>query len=110
MLTVLVILLVLVAFVLIVAILLQPRSQGGLGAAFGVSGADMLFGGHGGMEFLTKLTAVLSVVFVLLVLGINIYLATPRAPKSLMERSGAQQTIPAQPASGGQAAPQQQGQ
>ncbi len=102
MLTILIALLVLNAIILIIAILLQPRSQGGIGAAFGVGYADTIFGGRGGMEFLTKLTAVLSAVFVILVLGINVYLSTPRAPKSLMEREAT--TVPAQPAApaGGQ--------
>jgi len=110
MLTVLVVLLVLTSVILIVAILLQPRSQGGLGAAFGVGYADTLFGGRGGMEFLTKLTAILSAIFVVLVVGINIYLSTPRTHKSIMERETTQ-TVPVQPATpagGGQGAPQGQ--
>jgi preprotein translocase subunit SecG len=95
---------------LIIAILLQPRSQGGLGAAFGGGYADTLFGGRGGMEFLTKLTAILSAIFVVLIVGINIYLSTPRAHKSIMERETTQ-TVPVQPATpagGGQGASQGQ--
>ncbi|RKZ25580.1 preprotein translocase subunit SecG [bacterium] len=71
-------LLALDAVILIISIILQPRSQGGRGAAFGGStGAGTFFGGRGGMDFLTKLTAILSVVFVILIMAVNFYIGSP---------------------------------
>jgi len=110
-LTILLVLLVLNAIILIVSIMLQPRSQGGVGAAFGVGVADNIFGGKGGMEFLTKLTAVLSGVFVVLITVINIYLAMPSSHRNLMKREGsstATQQVPAEQGQGGQTQPQGQ--
>ncbi len=99
---ILVALLILDAIILVISIILQPRSQTGLGAAFGGAlGAGTLFGGRGGMEFLTKLTAILSIVFVILIMAVNFYIGTPRTGGSLMERSGTPISAPAQP-SGGQ--------
>lgn len=90
-------LLILDIVVLIVSIVLQPRGQGGLGAAFGGAfSANTLFGGKGGMEFLTKLTAVLSLVFVALIMALNFYIASGSGKRSLMQRSGTPVSAPAQ--------------
>lgn len=102
---ILVILLALDAVILVVSIILQPRSQGGLGAAFGgAMGAGTLFGGKGGMEFLTKLTAILSILFVALIMAVNFYIASPRGGGSLMRREAAPTSVPApsSPVGGGQ--------
>ena len=99
-LTILLILLVLNAIILIVSIMLQPRSQGGMGAAFGTGVADNIFGGKGGMEFLTKLTAVLSGLFIILIVIVNLYLSTPKKQENLMERG--ESAIPVQQAPAGQ--------
>ncbi|RKZ35109.1 preprotein translocase subunit SecG [bacterium] len=95
-LTILIVILILNAAILIISILLQPRSQGGIGSAFGVGVADSIFGGKGGMDFLTKLTAVLSVVFVTLIMIINFYLGAPTQQGTIMEReeTPTQQTQP----------------
>ena len=90
-------LLILDAIILMVSILLQPRSQGGIGAAFGGAGyASTLLGGKGGMEFLTKLTAILSLVFVALILAVNFYVASPGAGIR-MERESAPTSAPSGP-------------
>ncbi len=102
---ILIALLVLNAAVLIIAILLQPRGPGGLSAAFGGGGyVGAIFGGRGGLDFLTKLTAVLALIFVVLILVINVYISSPRAPKSLMKR----EVVPTAPA-GQTQTPTQQG-
>ncbi len=96
-------LLALDAVILVVAIILQPRSQGGgLGAAFGGSaGAGAFFGGRGGMEFLTKLTAVLCVVFVILIMAVNFYIGAPKNSGNTMQRGGGvPASAPANPAGG----------
>ncbi len=105
--TILLILLVVNALVLIVSILLQPRSQDGIGAAFGGGVADNIFGGKGGLGFLTKLTAVLSIVFVIIIMAINFTVASPgqrQGPAMERDTSIPGQQIPAggaPPAGGG---------
>ena len=75
---ILVALLILDAIALVVLVILQPRSQGGgMGSAFGASQTvTQIFGGKGGLDFLTKLTAYLSIVFVALIMGVNFYIAS----------------------------------
>ena len=92
-------LLILDVIILIISIMLQPRGQGGLGAAFGGAlSANTLFGGRGGMEFLTKLTAVLCLVFVALIMAVNFYIASGRGGGSLMKRdTSSPLSVPAQP-------------
>ncbi len=93
------------AILLIITIMLQPRSQGGgLGAAFGgSSAAGAFFGGRGGMEFLTKLTAVLSVIFVILIMVVNFYIGVPQSNRNTMQRTGgAPVSAPANPGGGTQ--------
>ena len=97
-------LLVIDAILIIISILLQPRSQYGIGSTFGGGGyATELFGGRGGMAFLTKVTAVLSIIFLILIFALNHYLASPSRPRPMMEREAAP-TVPMTPE---QAAPGQ---
>jgi len=100
---ILLVLIVITAIVIIVAILLQPRSQGGVGAAFGMGMGDNLFGGKGGMDFLTKATAVLSLVFVVLIMAYNFAMAHPTAQNSpAMERETSEMPAPTAPIDGGE--------
>jgi len=97
-LTILLILLVVNAIILIISILLQPRSQGGLGSTFGVGVADNIFGGKGGLDFLTKLTAVMAIVFVIIIMAINFTVASPgqhQGPAMERDTSIPGQQIPA---------------
>jgi len=55
---------VLVSLVLVVIVLLQSGTGGGLASAFGGSGGtDAVFGGRGAATFLSKMTTVLGIVF-----------------------------------------------
>jgi preprotein translocase subunit SecG len=55
---------VLVSLVIVVAVLLQSGSGGGLASTFGGSGGtDAVFGGRGAATFLSKLTTVLGAIF-----------------------------------------------
>src|SRR5262245_8047261 len=65
MVTIVTILHIFVCVFLILVVLLQAGKGGGMGLAFGSSGAQTVFGGSGAGNFLTKLTAGTAVVFML---------------------------------------------
>ena len=48
---------------LIIVVLLQQGKGGGLGAAFGGSASQQVFGGRGAGDLLTRLTAITAAVF-----------------------------------------------
>ena len=48
---------------LIIVVLLQQGKGGGLGAAFGGSATQQVFGGRGAGDLLTRLTAITAMVF-----------------------------------------------
>ncbi|MEO6699401.1 MAG: preprotein translocase subunit SecG [Paraperlucidibaca sp.] len=80
---------IIVAVVMIGLILLQQGKGAEMGASFGSGASGTVFGGSGSAGFLTKLTAVLALVFFLTSLGLAIYaknqtraLATQLAPNS----------------------------
>lgn len=76
MLTFILILHVLVAFFMILVVLLQPGNRGGVSAALGGAGGETVFGGRGANTFLTKLTFVAAVLFMLTNLSLS-FLSTP---------------------------------
>lgn len=55
-----------------IAILLQSSKGGGLAGAFGGGGMGAVFGGRGAATFLSKLTAILAALFMLLALVLGI--------------------------------------
>ena len=73
MLTFFTILHVLVCVFMIFVILLQPGKEDGMGAAIGggSGAATSAFGGRGAVTFLSKVTAVLAVIFFLTSLGLS---------------------------------------
>jgi preprotein translocase subunit SecG len=56
---------VIVCLFLILVILLQAGKGGGMGAAFGGSATQTVFGGRGAATFLSKLTATMAFIFML---------------------------------------------
>src|SRR5215831_3377849 len=56
---------IVVCIFLILVVLLQAGKGGGMGLAFGSSGAQTVFGGSGAGNFLTRLTAGTAVVFMI---------------------------------------------
>ncbi|MCM2290083.1 MAG: preprotein translocase subunit SecG [Sulfuritalea sp.] len=79
-------------------VLLQHGKGADMGAAFGSGASGSLFGATGSANFLSRVTAVLAVVFFLTSLGLS-YIATarPAASGSVMD-SAAVPTVPAVPA------------
>ncbi len=79
-------------------VLLQHGKGADMGAAFGSGASGSLFGATGSANFLSRVTAVLAVVFFLTSLGLS-YIATssPKASGSVMD-SAPVQPVPAVPA------------
>jgi preprotein translocase subunit SecG len=84
---------ILVCFALILIVLLQAGKGAEMGAAFG-GASQTIFGSAGAMGFLTKLTTVAAVVFMITSLVLS-YSATRRASTVIKEKPA--QTAPAEP-------------
>ena len=75
-------LIVIIAFILVILILIQPSKSGGLGAAFGGAGENV-FGAHA-MDHASKLTVWLIAIFFALTLALTA-VSAHSSPDSLME-------------------------
>jgi len=64
---------ILVCIFLIVLVLLQPGKGGGLGSVFGGGSSDSVFGSSGAAPFLTKLTRLLALIFVITSLSLGYF-------------------------------------
>jgi preprotein translocase subunit SecG len=64
---------VLIAFGLILVVLLQSGKGADIGAAFGGGSSQTVFGGRGAATFLSKLTTVLAVLFMLMSIALTIH-------------------------------------
>ncbi|MBW1740195.1 MAG: preprotein translocase subunit SecG [Deltaproteobacteria bacterium] len=74
---------IIVAIALILIVLLQTGKGADMGAAFGGGGSQTLFGSGGASTFLSRLTAIAAIIFMLTSLGLA-YLSSHRATKSVM--------------------------
>ncbi len=88
---------ILVSVLLIISILLQAGKGSDLGAVFGGSGSQALFGTAGPMDFIKKATIVLVVLFMInsLLLG---YVVKAKPSSSVMTSSSKAKTTQAAPA------------
>jgi preprotein translocase subunit SecG len=84
---------VLVCFALIMIVLLQAGKGAEMGAAFG-GASQTIFGSSGAMGFLSKLTTVVAVLFMLTSLLLT-FSSTKRASSVIKERPA--QSAPAEP-------------
>jgi len=64
---------VVVCVALILIVLLQTGKGSDIGAAFGAGASQTIFGSQGSSSFLSKLTAVAAIVFMLTSLGLSIF-------------------------------------
>ncbi len=64
---------ILVCIFLIVLVLLQPGKGGDLGSVFGGGSSDSVFGSSGAAPFLTKLTRLLALIFVVTSLSLGYF-------------------------------------
>jgi preprotein translocase subunit SecG len=92
---------------LIISVLLQAGKGADIGAVFGGSGSQALFGSAGPVDFIKKATLVMVVVFMLTSLTLGFF-NLERPSKSIMSgKPAATQTAPAAPgAPAGTAVPQ----
>jgi len=93
MLTIITVIHILVCFALILIVLLQAGKGAEMGAAFG-GASQTLFGSAGAMGFLSKLTTVAAVVFMITSLLLT-FSATKRASTVIKERPA--ESVPATP-------------
>ncbi|MBM4322449.1 MAG: preprotein translocase subunit SecG [Deltaproteobacteria bacterium] len=91
--TIIIILHIVVCFALILIVLLQAGKGAEMGAAFGGS-SQTLFGSAGAMGFLSKLTTVAAVIFMITSLLLT-YTSTRRASTVIKEKPA--QAAPAEP-------------
>ena len=90
---------IVVAIALILIVLLQTGKGADMGAAFGGGSSQTLFGGAGASSFLSRLTTIAAVVFMLTSLSLA-YFSSHRAVESVMSEMPApvtEQTEPAPP-------------
>ena len=95
---------VLICVVLIVSVLLQSGKGGGLSSAFGGGGAaaggmsSQMFGGRGAASFLSKVTAIVAVLYMVMVIGLNLMPSEAQGPRSIIQEEALknQQVSPAQ--------------
>lgn len=93
--TIIVILHILVCFALILIVLLQAGKGAEIGAAFG-GASQTLFGSAGSMGFLSKLTTVAAVIFMITSLVLT-YSSTRRASTVIKEKPAQTAPAPVQP-------------
>ena len=92
--TVLVVLHVLVCIFLIAVVLLQRGKGAEIGAVFGSGASSTVFGSRGAGNFLTKLTTVSAVIFMLTSLSLS-YLWTTSSSERLFNEPTAEEQKPA---------------
>src|SRR5919108_619899 len=89
-----------VCIALIAIVLLQSGKGAEMGASFGASGSQSVFGAGGGTTFLSKLTTGAAIIFMLTPLTLA-YLSGQTGSSSIMPKGAAkpapQKTAPAQP-------------
>ncbi len=114
--TLLVVLFILVSIIMVVVILLQSgKGQGLAGSIGGGMGGSAVFGGRGAADFLTKATAWIATIYMVLAIAISVIYRSEAqtAQKSLIEKRMEQQkqiptpNVPLAPVGQGQQ-PQQQ--
>lgn len=88
---------ILVSVLLIISILLQAGKGSDLGAVFGGSGSQALFGTAGPMDFIKKATIILVVLFMVISLFLG-YVVKARPSTSVMNASSKAKTTQAAPA------------
>jgi preprotein translocase subunit SecG len=92
--TVLVVLHVLVCFFLIAVVLLQRGKGAEIGAVFGSGASSTVFGSRGAGNFLTKLTTISAVIFMLTSLSLS-YLWTSSSSDRLFDEAVEAEAAPA---------------
>ena len=85
---------ILVCILLIVLVLLQPGKGGDLGSVFGGGSSESVFGSSGAMPFLTKLTRLFAVVFVITSLSLGYFSVRSIKSSVIKDTPSAEQAVP----------------
>lgn len=94
---------VVVSIFMIAVVLLQSGKGAEMGASFGSSGSQSVFGAGGGTTFLSKMTTGAAVIFMLTSLSLA-YLSGQPSSSSIMSSKSRPAAVPAAPAQGKPAA------
>ncbi len=84
---------IIASVLIIITVLLQPGKSGDLGSIFGGS-TQSVFGATGAVPFLTKVTRVLALIFLITSLSLG-YISTQKFKSSVI-RQGAETTLPSE--------------
>ncbi len=79
---------ILACLVLIAVVLLQSGKGADMGASFGSSGSQSVFGAGGGTTFLSKITAAAAVIFMLGSLALAYVSGLPSSSSIMSDKSG----------------------
>ena len=102
---------IIVCILLMIVVLMQSSKGGGLAGTFGGAGMGAVFGVRRTADFLSKVTTVLVIIFVVLTLLINLFFLPGKTTKESVIQTNTEQmpTIPQVPRQSAPAAqPQQQ--
>ncbi|MDZ7289235.1 MAG: preprotein translocase subunit SecG [candidate division KSB1 bacterium] len=77
---------VVICILQVITILLQSSKGGGLAGAFGGGGMGAMFGGRGAATFLSKVTAVLATLFMVIALILGLMSSRGGQSQGLVER------------------------
>ena len=95
---------VIVCVILVLVVLLQSGKGADLAGAFGGGATQTAFGSRGPASFLSKMTTIAAIVFMLTCIGLAT-ISTKREAKSVLETTGKQNATPAKKAAAPPAAP-----
>jgi preprotein translocase subunit SecG len=98
---------IVVSFFMIAVVLLQSGKGAEMGASFGSSGSQSVFGAGGGTTFLSKMTTGAAVIFMLTSLTLAYISGQPSSSSIMSNKSKPAAVVPAQqaPSAPAQAAP-----
>jgi preprotein translocase subunit SecG len=95
---------IIVCCLLIIVVLMQSSKGGGLAGTFGGAGMGAMFGVRRTADFLSKVTTVLAVIFVIITLLINFFFLPGRTANESVIQTGTEQ-IPMIPQAPQQSSP-----
>lgn len=98
---------VVACFFMIAVVLLQSGKGAEMGASFGSSGSQSVFGAGGGTTFLSKMTTGVAVIFMLTSLTLAYISGKPSSSSIMFGKSKPSATVPSGPAPAIPAAPAQ---
>lgn len=90
---------IIVSILLMIVVLMQSSKGGGLAGTFGGAGMGAVFGVRRTADFLSKITTVLAVVFVIITLLINLFFLPGKASTESVIQTNTEQmpTVPQAP-------------